>query len=171
VYSLFLFILTYCPATLAERQGYTVCYDTQNQRALWTAHTPQPATGPNQRRHWRIDRALNSLPSSAFTNTGFDRGHLTSAADLPNSPDTYLTSNAVPQDPALNHGAWRELENQIRKQRPVKVITGAVYGNCGNAQIEAPCYMYKIAFLLNGEVLAESAQNARPRSATTVGYQ
>ena len=161
--SLLYILLAICPATLAERQGYTVCYDTHNQRALWTIHQPSPSQTPTHRKHWRKDPELNSLPAKAFTNTGFDRGHLASAADLPESQDTFLTSNAVPQDPALNRGPWRKLENQIRRQRATHVITGALYANCGNEKIEAPCYLYKIAYLPDGQVQITFAENARSR--------
>ena len=163
MYQLLLLLASTCPATLAERDGFTVCYDTENQRALWTAHQPKPSSAPSTRKHWRKDRELHSLPSAAFTNTGFDRGHLASAADLPESPDTFLTSNAVPQNPALNRGEWRKLENQIRRERAIHVVTGAVYNDCGNKKIEAPCYVYKIAYLPNGQVLVNFAKNAEPR--------
>ena len=151
------------PATLAERDAFTVCYDSQNQRALWTSHTPAPSNTPTERRHWRIDHELNSLPNSAFTNTGFDRGHLTPVADLPNSKDTFLTSNAIPQNRALNRGQWRQLENRIRNQRAALVFTGAAYNNCGNEKIEVPCYIYKIAYLPDGQMLLHFAENASPR--------
>ncbi|MBM3756250.1 MAG: DNA/RNA non-specific endonuclease [Acidobacteria bacterium] len=160
---LLLTFLTTCPATLAERDAFTVCYDSQNQRALWTSHTPAPSNPPAERKHWRKDHELNSLPSAAFTNTGFDRGHLTPVADLPNSKDTFLTSNAIAQNRALNRGQWRQLENQIRNQHAAHVVTGAVYNNCGNERIEAPCYIYKIAYLPNGQILLHFAENAPPR--------
>jgi len=160
---LLLTILTTCPATLAERDSFTVCYDAPNQRALWTAHTPQPSSQPPPRKHWRRDHELNSLPNSAFTNTGFDRGHLTPVADLPNSNDVFLTSNAIPQNRALNRGQWRQLESQIRHQHAARVITGAIYANCGNEMIEAPCYIYKIAYLPDGQILLHFAENATPR--------
>jgi endonuclease G len=162
VYELFLLLAT-CTATLAERDGYTVCYDTQNQRPLWTIHQPRPSATPTPRKHWRKDHPLNSLPTSAFTNSGFDRGHLATAADLPESQDTFLTSNAVPQIQSLNRGQWRALENEIRKLRPIRVLTGAVYANCGNEQLEAPCFLYKLAILEDGQILADYAQNAPPR--------
>jgi endonuclease G len=162
VYELFLLLAT-CTATLAERDGFTLCYDTQNRRPLWTIHQPQPSTTPTPRKHWRKDHALNSLPAKAFTNTGFDRGHLATAADLPESQDAFLTSNAVPQDPALNRGPWRALENKLRNRRPVRVLTGAVYANCGNEIIEAPCFLYKIAIFDDGQILAHYATNAPPR--------
>jgi len=164
VYEIILFALTHCPATLAHRQDFTVCYDTHNQRALWTSHTPKPSGAPSPRKHWRKDHELNSLPNSAFTNTGFDRGHLTPAADVPASEDAYLTSNAIAQNPKLNRGEWRQLENQIRKHNATDVTTGAIYGNCGNQKIEAPCYIYKIAHLPDGQILVHFAQNATSRT-------
>jgi endonuclease G len=163
VHQLLLLVLSYCPATQAERDGFTVCYDKANQRALWTSHRPAPASAPSSRRHWRKDNELNSQSPKAFTHTGFHRGHLVPAADRPESADIILTSNAIPQDPALNAGAWRRLENQIRKHGADRVLTGAVYNNCGNEQIEAPCYIYKIAILADGQLLAEFARNAAPR--------
>ena len=160
--SLLYILLALCPATLAERQGYAVCYDAVNQRALWTIHQPSPSQTPSKRKHWLKDRELNSLPAKAFTNTGFDRGHLASSADLPESEDTFLTSNAIAQDPALNRGPWRKLENQIRRQRATLVITGAIYNHCGNEMIEAPCLLYKIALLPDGQIITKSAHNANP---------
>jgi len=161
---LVLLILTYCPATLAQRDAFTVCYDRQNQRALWTAHTPNPTSNPTPRKHWRKDHELNSLGAAAFTNTGFDRGHLTPSADLPESQDIFLTSNAIAQNPQLNRGAWRRLENQIRKQHATQVTTGAIYNNCGNEQIEAPCFIYKLAYLPDGQIFLHLAQNAETRT-------
>ena len=103
------------------------------------------------------------LSAAAFTNSGFDRGHLATAADLPESQDTFLTCNAVPQDPKLNRGSWRRLENEIRTHRAATVLTGAIYNNCGNEMIEAPCVIYKIAILADGQVLAHFAPNASRR--------
>ena len=160
MHELLLLLLTTCPATLAERDGFTVCYDSQNQRALWAKHEVKPSTTSSQRKHWRKDHELNSLSASAFTKTGFDRGHLAAAADLPGSEDTFLTSNAIAQDPALNRSHWRRLENQIRKHGPATVITGAIYAHCGNEKIQAPCYIFKIARFESGEVLAALYYNA-----------
>ncbi len=168
MYELIFFLASTCAATLAERDGFTVCYDTQKQRALWTAHQPRPSTAGIPRRHWRKDHELNSLPASAFTNTGFDRGHLATAADLPESQDAFLTCNAVAQNPQLNRGAWRKLENRIRRERAIHVVTGAIYNNCGNDKIEAPCFLYKVAYLPNGEVLAAFEKNAPYRYAPNI---
>jgi DNA/RNA endonuclease G (NUC1) len=163
VHALILLLAPSCPVPLVERDGFSVCYDTQNQRALWTVHQPRPSATPSPRKPWRKDHQLNSLSASAFIRSGYHRGHLVPVADAPGSADTFLTSNAVPQDPTLNLGRWRALENQIRNQHPARVVTGAVYNDCGNDHIEAPCFLYKIAYLPNGDILAAFAENAPRR--------
>jgi DNA/RNA endonuclease G (NUC1) len=100
VYELVLLLLSAaCPATLAHRQDFTVCYDSANQRPLWTIHRPQHSASPSTRRAWRTDHQLNSRSTTDFSNSGFHRGHLVAAADLPESPDTFLTSNR-----SIRHG-------------------------------------------------------------------
>jgi len=160
VHALLLLLFSSCPATLAARDGFSVCYDTHSQRPLWTVHTITRSPTPSTRKHWRKDHELNSLPNSAFANTGFDRGHLATSADLPDSADTFLTSNAVAQNPALNRGEWRRLENRLRQHAGATVVTGAIYASCGNQTIEAPCLLFKVAFLPNGELIAALHHNA-----------
>ncbi|MBM3758247.1 MAG: hypothetical protein FJW38_30260 [Acidobacteria bacterium] len=75
-----------------------------------------------------------------------------------------MTSNAIAQNPKINRGEWRKLENQLRKQRATHVTTGAFYNNCGNEQIEAPCFIYKLAYLPDGKILLHIAQNAETRT-------
>ncbi|MBM3755191.1 MAG: DNA/RNA non-specific endonuclease [Acidobacteria bacterium] len=95
------------------------CYDTANQRALWTPHQPKPSHAPSPRKPWRKDHALNSLSAAAFTNTGFDRGHLAPAADLPESSDTFLacSSPRVPTNWARveGRGFHRRRLRQLRQ--------------------------------------------------------
>lgn len=150
----------HCPATFAQRQDFAVCYDTANRRPLWTAHEIKPSTTSSRRKHWRKDHELNSQPAAAFTNSGYHRGHLAPAADIPESDDSFLTSNAIAQNAQLNAGAWRSLENQIRKKGPAHVITGAIYNGCGNEQIEAPCEIYKVARHHDGAITAALLPNA-----------
>ncbi len=69
----------------------------------------------------------------------------------------------MPRNPALNRGFWRKLENQIRREHATYVQTGAIYANCGNDKIEAPCYIFKIAHLPDGGIPVHFAKNAHPR--------
>lgn len=114
-----------------------------------------PSTTPSTRKPWRKDHEINSLPSAAVTNTGFDRGHLTPVSGVPDSADTFLTRNAIAREPALNGGAWSRPENQIRRRGRATVLTGAIYNNC---------VIYKIACFPDGEILAVFAPNASRRT-------
>lgn len=154
-------LLLACPFTSAQKDAFIVCYDTQHQRPFWTAHQFTPGQSAAPGKHWRKDHELNSLPSAAFTNSGFDRGHLVAAADAPESNDTFLTSNAIAQNPTLNRGDWRRLENRIRKVgQPAVVITGAFDWSCGNERIEAPCYLFKLVRFAAGDILITVLPNA-----------
>ncbi|MBM3756757.1 MAG: hypothetical protein FJW38_22585 [Acidobacteria bacterium] len=84
--------------------------------------------------------------------------------EIPSRSATTPKTSAPSGPPTpLNRGQWRQLENQIRNQRAAHVITGTLYNNCGNERIEAPCYIYKIAYLPDGQILLHFAENARPR--------
>ena len=162
-----LVLLLACPFTPAQKDAFIVCYDTENQRPFWTAHRFTPGHPAAPRKHWRKDHELNSLPSAAFTNSGFDRGHLVAAADAPESNDTFLTSNAVAQNRQLNRGEWRQIENRIRRaNQPAVIITGAFDWSCGNEKIEAPCYLFKLARFADGAILIAVLPNAPPQPAT-----
>ena len=53
-----------------------------------------------------------------YDNSGFDRGHLCPNADRNNynlGKETFITTNIVPQTPALNRGPWKDFEDYCRK--------------------------------------------------------
>jgi endonuclease G, mitochondrial len=67
-----------------------------------------------------------SLPSgwyrvtpSDYTNSGFDRGHMTSSEDrganIEDNSSTFLMTNILPQSPDNNRGPWVQLENYSRE--------------------------------------------------------
>lgn len=68
--------------------------------------------------------------TSEYTKSGYDRGHLAPSADFAWNQDandiTFVMSNMAPQTPGLNRGAWKRLEDQVRKW--ACVITGPVLG-------------------------------------------
>ncbi|MBM3756574.1 MAG: hypothetical protein FJW38_21625 [Acidobacteria bacterium] len=101
----------------------------------FSARKSKPASNRTQSKLWRKDHELNSLPSSAFTNTGYDRGHL-ATANIPDSANTFLASYAITRDPALNRGQRRMLENESRERHAGQVVTGVVYSNYANQRIE-----------------------------------
>ena len=54
-----------------------------------------------------------------YTRSGYDRGHMAPAADMKWSEtamkESFLLSNICPQNPGLNRGRWKELEEEIRQ--------------------------------------------------------
>lgn len=81
--------------------------------------------------------ARHSPPSSSYTGSSYDRGHMAPnfaiatrfGADA--QRQTFLMSNIAPQAPALNRGVWREIEHRIaslwtRRYGEIWVIVGCI---------------------------------------------
>jgi endonuclease G len=96
---------------------------------------------------------LDTATTEDYTNSGYDRGHLTPSADANSSiaqKQTFDLANVAPQEPSCNRIIWKKLECDTRrlvKSNPgVKffIITG-VYGSLGDIkETNIPMYFYKI---------------------------
>lgn len=167
---------------LAVRTGFVVCHSSSLRVPLWAAHEVgrQPGTVAALRsRHFRRDQDLRhpGAADSDYRNSGWSRGHLVPAQDLVGDEqavrDSFLLSNAVPQNPSLNSGKWRVLENAIRRIASeadfVIVLTGSIF--CGESperiganQIAVPCELFKVVLYRHGpetKVLAAVLPNDR----------
>lgn len=71
-------------------------------------------------RHFKMDTQLPRprVKEGDYTNSGFVRGHLCSAADRDSKKswlkETYLTSNLVPMTMVCNSGRWKAIEDSCR---------------------------------------------------------
>lgn len=66
----------------------------------------------------RIPKMFRVSDADYGSAAGYDRGHLAPADDFGRVDDhaaTFLFSNCVPQNSALNRGLWAQLERQIRE--------------------------------------------------------
>ena len=108
---------------------------------------------------FRIDPKVKSNPvsTSAYSGSGFDRGHLCPAADmalnLTAMSETFYMSNMSPMTPSFNRGIWSSLEEWVRNaalaNSGLYVATGPILStSCGTLAggITVPCTFYKIAF-------------------------
>ncbi len=88
-----------------------------------------------------------------YIKSGYDRGHMTPAADAGSDAemhDTFLLSNMTPQSKKLNEHNWKDLEMHIRQKAKsiTFVATGAIYqgAKLGPDHIGIPVRYYKIVW-------------------------
>ena len=97
-----------------------------------------------------------------YKGSGFDRGHMAPAGDMPNAlamEQSFTLANMVPQAPEHNRGVWaKSVEAATRKYAAgatgdVYVITGPVFlpsiaesQGIGPGQVRVPKYLYKLVY-------------------------
>ncbi|MBI4909085.1 MAG: DNA/RNA non-specific endonuclease [Acidobacteria bacterium] len=182
------FGLPACPASgheLATRSAFVLCHSSSLHVPTWTAHELKPSSHTSlrpARTHFRRDPFLsNAATDEDYRNSGYARGHMVPVADLAANEtalrDSFLLSNAVPQNPRLNAGKWRILESTIRNLATTAdstlVLTGPIF--CPGAQriganhVAVPCQLFKIALIIQGTnytmlaaILPNDANPAQP---------
>lgn len=93
-----------------------------------------------------------------FRGSGFDRGHLASAANQPDRQSmiqSFALSNMVPQEPFNNRKTWAKIESDVRKfarraQGGVFVFSGPVFRGrrrtIGVDKIWVPSHLFKLVY-------------------------
>lgn len=101
-----------------------------------------------------------------YVHSGYDRGHMTPAADSSNDTemrDTFLLSNMTPQSKRLNEGHWKDLETHIRNKSSgiTYVATGALYNGAhlGDNKIGIPNRYFKVIWYADKTTEAFYADN------------
>lgn len=136
---------------------YVSVYDTENRKVIFTSELLQPTGHVVQRKDsfHKDSRVKNSPDSNDYTKSGYDRGHMTPAGDATSATQMYqsfLMTNMTPQNPNLNRGRWKELEEGIRyavrkSGIATHIVTGAIYSdNKKINNIPVPSYYYKIVY-------------------------
>jgi endonuclease G, mitochondrial len=108
-------------------------------------------------------KTFNSIKTSDYTNTGYDRGHLAPADsfsfDLEGYNETFFLSNIVPMKPKLNRQVWKWLE--VYEKRLVEelgclyVVIKVGYGDEKVRRLSIPTYFTRVVRTCDGEVIAE----------------
>lgn len=103
---------------------YKLSYDSKKGIPVWVSWHLQSSDldTVTRQNNFSADYSLpsnwNRVTTTAYTNSGFDRGHNCPSADrtgsLQANAATFLMSNIIPQAPMLNQGPWEGLENFIR---------------------------------------------------------
>ena len=152
---------------------YVTVFDEAHNAAIFSTEIAQVKTDKVTRKNdFRADKRLKSGPTpDDYSNSGYDRGHMTPAADASTDEqmsDTFLMTNMTPQEPTVNRTPWRLLEVRVRDGGPFKwVVTGAVYSypakTIGKNNVTVPVSYYKLVYLADGKIQAFEAEN-KPNS-------
>lgn len=161
------------------KTNYAILYrkDTKTPEYVTEHITRESIAGPFSRTNdFRPDTTLllsTQAQLSDYAGSGYDRGHLSAAADNTESyaemSDSFLLSNVIPQPPSINRGVWKKLESSIRsyvdENGPVYVISGTKYDHgyktIGENHVGVPSFVWKViidpsresgvAYLINNE--------------------
>lgn len=152
---------------------YVTVFDEAHNAAIFSSQVYQQRADKVERKNdFRADKRLKSGPTPEdYTASGYDRGHLTPAADSSTPEqmsDTFLMTNMTPQEPSVNRTPWRLLEVRVREGGSFKhVVSGAVYSypakTIGKNNVTVPVSYYKIVYLADGKVQVFEAEN-KPNS-------
>ncbi|NNP74314.1 endonuclease [Acinetobacter defluvii] len=145
--------------------GFNVMYSGVSKTPLWTAEYLSPERlsqkikrEDNFHEETRVSQSHRALLSD-YKASGYDRGHMSPNADMPDKAsqyDSFSLANMVPQAPKNNQQVWRELEEATRaivtkQKKDVYVVTGPVFSGkklktIGNGVI-VPTAVYKAIYL------------------------
>lgn len=124
--------------------------------------------------HWHADANLAASERAApkdYTNSGYDRGHLSPSGDMPTpetDAETFTMANVAPQVPHLNRGSWEQAESLTRDiavyTGETWVVTGVLFEGANVQQIGngvlVPTAFYKALLMPGRGAAAYVATNA-----------
>ena len=145
--------------------GFNVMYSGVSKTPLWSAEYLSPARLSQKikredsfHEETRL-RASDRAVLSDYKGSGYDRGHMSPNADMPDKQsqaDSFSLANMVPQAPKNNQQVWRELEEATRaivtkQKQDVYVVTGPVFSGqklktIGNGVI-VPTAVFKAIYM------------------------
>jgi endonuclease G, mitochondrial len=144
-----------------HHKGYSFSYVEEHEQSEWVAYYLEMGKW----KYSTYDRPLfeedtlvttKSAHWGNYKKSGYTKGHLVPAGDRKENyelyKETFLTSNAAPQEYNFNAGIWNRLENKARywaeKYQGIYVITGSILDDnletIGREEVSVPKYFYKV---------------------------
>ena len=152
-------------------KGYTVSYNYDWKIPNWVAYelTDLEVQGEVPRYDKFKPDPMVPQGATATTNdykhSGYDRGHMAPAADMKWDEqvmkESFYLSNICPQNPNLNGGVWKDLEEQVRdlasQKGKIFVVCGPIVNDISNTigenKVVVPQAFYKVLLQEeNGEI-------------------
>lgn len=144
--------------------GFNVMYSGMSKTPLWSAEhlTSQRLSVKIKRQDsFHEEERLTASQRATlkdYRGSGYDRGHMSPNADMPDEAsqyDSFSLANMVPQAPKNNQEVWRKLEEATRaivtkQKHNVYVVTGPIYSNqklkaLGNGVL-VPSFVFKAVY-------------------------
>lgn len=157
------------PEQIIRHTGYILSYNSKHNTPNWTAWELTSAevdgTVPRSDKFW-ADPSVSSnyrVDWYEYKDSGYDRGHMCPSADMKWSEqsmhDCFYMTNMCPQDPNLNGGAWKDLEEACRQwaitEGSIYIVCGPIYTNEKHEtigiehSIDVPEGFFKVVLSLN----------------------
>ncbi|MFH2140859.1 MAG: DNA/RNA non-specific endonuclease [Bacteroidota bacterium] len=154
---------------IIKHSYYTLSYSANDKQAEWVAYelTRNNLSNPVAERteNFRPDTLIKTGSASLedYKGCGYDRGHLTPAADMKFNTtamsESFYLSNMSPQSPEFNRGIWAKLEEQVRiwamENDTLYIVTGGILSSrdetIGEGKVTVPAYFYKVILNRNNK--------------------
>ncbi len=148
--------------------AYTSGYSEFRKNPLWVGYRYDKNDGRNELQRpggFKMDpRTDSKVKPSAYTGSGYDRGHLAPNSgialrfDQKAQIETFLMTNITPQRPKLNRQVWKRIEDLeaslANSFDTVWIITGPIFGDSRTFlkdKVEIPEKFYKILVNVKGD--------------------
>ena len=143
-------------------KGYTVSYNYDWKIPNWVAYELTDAEVNGEVPRYDRFKPDPMVPQGAtattndYKHSGYDRGHMAPAADMKWDEqvmkESFYLSNICPQNPNLNGGVWKDLEEQVRdlasQKEKIFVVCGPIVNDISNTigenKVVVPQAFYKV---------------------------
>lgn len=145
--------------------AFAIFHSGLTRTPLWvaehlTAESLQSAAGLEREDEFYPESALagdERAELADYSRSGYDRGHMAPAADMPNElamQQSFTLANIVPQKAKSNRYLWKDIEslvrNLARERGEIYVVTGPAFlGTTVEAigeRVAVPTHLYKAVF-------------------------
>jgi endonuclease G len=145
--------------------GFAVMHSAISRTPLWSAEhlTAERVAQTKRIKRNNTFHAEPRLPPGEraelrdYARSGFDRGHMSPAGDMPDRTsqyDSFSLANMVPQDPHNNQTLWSGIEEVTRKfatyRGELYVITGPIFEGSAlerlNMRVLVPTHLFKAIY-------------------------